>query len=123
VSFVQGNEVFATADAQWIKHRCCEDYDAVVYRNNRDGTRTLLEFHFRGMNKVLAFGRPIAVSADLRPLAGADPTNSHAAVQREGDLHETHSFDSKGPRATPGFIVHSEVSHVEASVVRGTAAR
>ncbi|MGE0405922.1 MAG: SPOR domain-containing protein, partial [Candidatus Korobacteraceae bacterium] len=56
VNFVQDNTLVATADARWVRHRCNSDHNAIVYSNNRDGSRTLLEFHFRGMPRALALG-------------------------------------------------------------------
>jgi hypothetical protein len=66
VTLLQSNQVVATAEAKWVKHQCTEDHNAVVYRTNADGSRTLLEFHFRGLNKALAFRGSPALSSSLR---------------------------------------------------------
>jgi cell division protein FtsN len=55
VKFVQQGYVVATAEGRWVKS--IDSYDAVVYRINADGSRTLLEIQFAGMDRALAFSK------------------------------------------------------------------
>jgi cell division protein FtsN len=45
-----------TLDAKWVKRPEKNIANAVAYQVNRDGTRTLVEIRFSGMQQVLAFG-------------------------------------------------------------------
>jgi hypothetical protein len=56
VKFVQDDYVIATADGKWVTRDIVYQNDAVVYRRNGDGSRTLLEIRFAGMSKALVFG-------------------------------------------------------------------
>ena len=56
VKFTQHSSVLATAEGRWVKSDIRYDNDAVVYRINSDGSRTLLEIRFAGMDRGLVFG-------------------------------------------------------------------
>lgn len=58
VKFLQDDFVVATAHGRWEKRDVRYDRGALVYRKNRDGSRTLLEIRFAGMNQALVFAQP-----------------------------------------------------------------
>jgi hypothetical protein len=58
VKFAQDNNVVATADGKWVKRGIRYERDRYVYRKNNDGSRTLLEIWFAGMNQALVFRNP-----------------------------------------------------------------
>ena len=53
VKFVKAGDAVAKAEAKWVRKPIPYDYDAIVYRLNANGSRTLLEIWFRGMNRAL----------------------------------------------------------------------
>jgi hypothetical protein len=55
VKFVQDNYVIATADGKWVSRGLRFERDAFVYRKNEDGSQTLVEIQFAGMNQALVF--------------------------------------------------------------------
>lgn len=57
VKFVQHSYVVVTAEGRWVKSDVRYPNDAVVYRINPDGSRTLLEIIFFGMDRALVFGK------------------------------------------------------------------
>ena len=57
VKFLRNNSLVTTANAKWVKHPAKYRVDSYVYRKNPDGSRTLLEIHFGGMNQALVFGK------------------------------------------------------------------
>jgi hypothetical protein len=57
VKFVQRNDVVATAEGRWVKSGVRYDNGAVVYVINADGSRTLLQIQFAGMDRALVFGK------------------------------------------------------------------
>ena len=57
VKFVHDNAVVATANGKWVKAGVTHEWDALVYRKNEDGSRTLLEIQFAGTNNTLVFGK------------------------------------------------------------------
>jgi cell division protein FtsN len=57
VKFVQHGSVVATVDGKWVKSEIKYNNGAVVYRVNADGSRTLLQIHFPGMNRALVFSK------------------------------------------------------------------
>ncbi len=57
VKFAQENSIVATADGKWVKRGIRYDRDAFVYRNNDDGSQTLIEIQFAGMNHALVFNK------------------------------------------------------------------
>lgn len=56
VTFRRNGQVVATAAGKWVDRDTKTPADSVVYSNNADGTHTLKELMFGGMNKVLVFG-------------------------------------------------------------------
>jgi len=58
VKFLQDDFVVATAHGKWEKRDVRYDRGALVYRKNRDGSRTLIEIRFAGMNQALIFAQP-----------------------------------------------------------------
>jgi hypothetical protein len=55
VKFEQDNYVVATADAKWVSHDPKYEHSATVYVQNRDGSRSLIEVRFQGMDRALVF--------------------------------------------------------------------
>jgi hypothetical protein len=55
---VEGNGGFsATVEGKWVKRGFKYYQNAVVYRKNADGSRTLLEIQFSGMTQALVLGK------------------------------------------------------------------
>src|SRR5438270_12274113 len=61
VTFVQRKSTI-TAEGVFVSRPEKAERDAVVYRINPDGSRSLLELHFAGSNKVLSFD-PVVIAA------------------------------------------------------------
>jgi hypothetical protein len=57
VKFEKDGGLISTTDGKWEKRDVKYGDDAIVYRKNSDGTRTLLEIRFAGMNQALVFGK------------------------------------------------------------------
>jgi hypothetical protein len=57
VKFAQENSIVATADGKWVKRGIRYARDAFVYRTNDDGSQTLIEIQFAGMNHALVFNK------------------------------------------------------------------
>jgi hypothetical protein len=57
VRFVQEGKVI-TAEGTWMRQARKYTHDEYVYRRNNDGSKTLLEVHFSGLNRVLVFRAP-----------------------------------------------------------------
>ena len=57
VKFEKDGGVIGTTDGKWEKRDVKYGDDAIVYRKNSDGTRTLLEIRFAGMSQALVFGK------------------------------------------------------------------
>jgi cell division protein FtsN len=57
VKVANGNKVVANADGKWVKRPVRYPHDAYMYRRNSDGSQTLLEIRFAGMNQALVFGK------------------------------------------------------------------
>jgi cell division protein FtsN len=57
VKFEKEGSVIGTTEGKWIRRGVKYEDDAVVYRKNPDGSRTLLEIRFAGMRQVLVFGK------------------------------------------------------------------
>ena len=53
VNFLKAGDTVAKAEGRWIRKRIPYDYDAIVYKQNGNGSRTLLEIWFRGMNRAV----------------------------------------------------------------------
>ena len=64
VTFVQRKSAF-TAEGVFVARPDKADRDAVVYRINPDGSRSLIELQFAGSNKVLSFD-PAVIAATPR---------------------------------------------------------
>jgi len=56
VKFEKDGRVAATVEGKWVPRDYVYKQNAIVYQNNRDGSRTLLEIQFAGMNRALVFG-------------------------------------------------------------------
>jgi len=48
--------VGVTVEARWVKQGVRYAENAVGYRKNKDGSRTLIEIRFAAMNEALVFG-------------------------------------------------------------------
>jgi hypothetical protein len=53
VNFVKAGDTVAKAEGKWVRKRIPYDYDAIVYKQNGNGSRTLLEIWFHGMNRAV----------------------------------------------------------------------
>jgi PilZ domain len=56
VKFEKGGSVVATTEGKWVTRSAKYEQNAIVYRKNGDGSRTLLEIRFAGMSRALVFG-------------------------------------------------------------------
>ena len=56
VNFVKGKETIASAQAKWVDRSTKYDQNEVLYSNNGDGSRTIIEIRFAGMSRALVFG-------------------------------------------------------------------
>jgi len=56
VKFEKDGSIVTTAEGRWVSRDVKYPWNAIVYQRNRDGSRTLLEIRFEGMNRVLVFG-------------------------------------------------------------------
>jgi hypothetical protein len=56
VNFTQKNAVVATVQGKWVDRDSKYGANAVVYSNNPDGSRTILEVRFSGLKGALVFG-------------------------------------------------------------------
>jgi cell division protein FtsN len=57
VKFEKDGSVLGTTDGKWVRRGVKYADDAVVYRKNSNGSRTLLEIRFAGMSQALVFGK------------------------------------------------------------------
>jgi hypothetical protein len=57
VKFEKDSSVLARAEGKWVRRGVRYQDDAIVYRKNGDGSRTLLEIRFGGMSQALVFGK------------------------------------------------------------------
>jgi cell division protein FtsN len=57
VRFEKDGSVIGRTEGKWEKRSVKYEDDAVVYRKNSDGSRTLLELRFAGMSQALVFGK------------------------------------------------------------------
>ena len=55
VNFVKAGDTVAKAEGTWVRKPTPYNYDAVVYKQNGNGSRTLLEIWFHGMNRAVVF--------------------------------------------------------------------
>ena len=56
VNFAQKKEVVATVEGKWVDRDAKYEANAVVFSNNPDGSRTILEIRFAGLKGALVFG-------------------------------------------------------------------
>src|SRR5271167_2231037 len=56
VTLAQKNAVIATVEGKWVDRDTKYEVNSVVYSNNPDGSRTILEFRFAGQKGALVFG-------------------------------------------------------------------
>jgi len=56
VSFMQGKETVASAQAQWVDRGVKYNNDAVIYSNDGNGASHIIEIRFAGMRQALVFG-------------------------------------------------------------------
>ena len=57
VKFEKDGSVLGTTEGKWVRRGVKYADDAVVYRKNSDGSRTLLEIRFAGMSQALVFAK------------------------------------------------------------------
>lgn len=62
VTFKQHKKVAATVEGRWVERQNTYDFDSVVYDNNPDGSRTIVEIRFAGRSQVLTFGESSSAS-------------------------------------------------------------
>lgn len=55
VKIVQNDGLVASVSGRWERRTSKFDKNAVVYQRNADGSRTLIEIHFSGMDRALVF--------------------------------------------------------------------
>lgn len=55
VRFVQRDSLVASAEGRWVKNAPGYENDGMIYRINDDGSKTLLEIFFGGMDRALSF--------------------------------------------------------------------
>lgn len=53
VNFLKSGDTVAKAEGKWVRKPTTYDYDAIVYKQNANGSRTLLEIWFHGMNRAV----------------------------------------------------------------------
>jgi len=56
VNFMQKKEVVATVQGKWVDRDTKYEANGVVYSNNPDGSRTIMEVRFAGLKGALVFG-------------------------------------------------------------------
>ena len=56
VNFAHKSEVVATVEAKWVDRDTKYGANSVVYSNNPDGSRTILEVRFAGLKGAFVFG-------------------------------------------------------------------
>jgi SPOR domain len=56
VKFIQRNDVCTVAQGRWVQRSKRYSVNEFEYVKNPDGSRTLLEVHFSGLDRALAFG-------------------------------------------------------------------
>ncbi len=53
VNFVKAGDTVAKAEGKWVRKPLPYNYDAIVYKLNANGSRTLIEVWFHGMNRAV----------------------------------------------------------------------
>ena len=56
VTFLTCEHPVAIAQGKWVKRDSRYKIDSILYETKEDGSRTLLEVRFAGMNRALVFG-------------------------------------------------------------------
>jgi len=56
VTFTRGKKVAATIEARWVDRPSRNESDSVVYIQEPDGSESVTEIRFAGMNRALVFG-------------------------------------------------------------------
>src|SRR6267154_986437 len=56
VTFLTCEHPIAIAQGKWVKRDSRYKIDSILYETKEDGSRTLLEVRFAGMNRALVFG-------------------------------------------------------------------
>ena len=56
VTFLTCEHPIAIAQGKWVKRDSRYKFDSILYETKEDGSRTLLEVRFAGMNHALVFG-------------------------------------------------------------------
>ena len=56
VTFSRGHKTLATAEGKWVDRNRQYNTDQVLYSNDGDGTRKIIELRFAGMSQALVFG-------------------------------------------------------------------
>jgi hypothetical protein len=56
VTLAQKEEVIATVQGKWVERDTKYVTNSVVYSNNSDGSRSILEIRFKGLSGALVFG-------------------------------------------------------------------
>lgn len=56
VTFSRGKQTVATAEGKWVDRDRKYDSTEVLYSNNGDGSKKVIEIRFAGMNQALVFG-------------------------------------------------------------------
>ncbi len=57
VKFESDRGMSVTIEGKWVNQGAAYSQNAIVYVENRDGSRTLLEIRFHRMGQALVFGR------------------------------------------------------------------
>jgi len=55
VNFIKGRDTVASAQAKWVDRGTKYDNDSVLYSNDSDGSRKIMEIRFAGKSQVLVF--------------------------------------------------------------------
>ena len=56
VTFYSGKEAVATVEGKWVDRGWEYKQNAVVYANQPDGSKSIVEFRFAGMSRALVLG-------------------------------------------------------------------
>jgi hypothetical protein len=56
VTFYSGKEAVATVEGKWVDRGSKYSQNAVLYANNPDGSRSIVELRFAGMSQALVLG-------------------------------------------------------------------
>lgn len=62
VTFYRGKEAVAKVEGKWVDRGSKYSQNAVVYADNPDGSKSVVEIRFAGMNRALVLGSAASVS-------------------------------------------------------------